>query len=258
VVELAAVAGLSALALTDHDNLDGIAEASSAADRHGIRLIPGTELSVEWPQGAMHMLVYFLDPGPGPLQDRLAELQASRHERNLEMVAALRELGIDITWDEVDEESGGTGTGRPHLAAVLVRKGVVADIPEAFDTLLAKGRPAYRNRIRLDYAEAAGLARASGAVPVVAHPHTIGVSAASYEDAFREVAAAGVLGIEAYYAEYTPEVRTHLAALAGRFGMVPTGGSDYHGSYKVDVEIGVGRGDLVVPDRVVDELLAAR
>lgn len=246
------------MALTDHDNLDGIAAAREAAGKDGIDLVAGTELSVEWPSGAMHMLVYFLEPGAGPLQDRLAQLQASRHHRNVEMVETLRSLGIDITWDEVMEESGGIGIGRPHLAAVLVRKGVVPDIPSAFDRYLADGRPAYRGRLRLDYAEAATLARASGAVPVVAHPHTIGVSASDYEDAFRTVAGAGVMGIEAHYAEYPPEVRARLAEMAEDLGMVATGGSDYHGTYKQDVALRVGRGDLDVPDAVLDRLRAVR
>ncbi len=258
LVARAAAAGLSAVALTDHDNLDGIAEARAAAESLAIELVPGTELSVEWPSGGMHMLVYFLEPGPGPLQDRLARLQESRHERNVEMVEALRGLGIDITWEEVLEESGGVGIGRPHLAAVLVRKGVVPDIPAAFDGLLAQGRPAYRGRLRLDYAEAATLARASGAVPVVAHPHTIGVAATDYEQAFRAVADAGVQGIEAHYAEYRPEVRRHLAAIATALGLVATGGSDYHGRYKPDVRLGVGRGDLVVGGEVLEALRSVR
>ena len=257
IVALAAAAGLSAVALTDHDNLDGIVAAQAAAGRHGIELIPGTELSVAWPHGAMHMLVYFLEPGSGPLQDRLAELQDSRHGRNLLIVEALRGLGIDITWEDVERESGGTGVGRPHIAAVLVRKGVVPDIPAAFHELLGEGGAAYRHRKRLDYRETAELARASGAVAVVAHPHTIGVSSDDYRESFAHLAAAGVGGIEAYYAEYQPAVRSALADLANASGLVATGGSDYHGTYKTGLAIGTGRGDLHVPDSVVDELRAA-
>lgn len=254
VVESAAAAGLSAMALTDHDNLDGIAEAVIAADRVGIELIPGTELSVEWATGAMHLLVYFLEPGPGPLQDRLSELQRSRANRNQEMVRALNALGIDITYEEILAEAGGTGVGRPHFAGVLIKKGVVPDVESAFDRYLAAGRPAYRGRKRLDAAEAVGLARQSGAATSIAHPHTIGAGAPDYEKAFEELGAVGLTGIECWYPEYEPELREHLAGIASSHGLVATGGSDYHGSYKPSIQVGVGKGDLVVPDSALSEL----
>jgi predicted metal-dependent phosphoesterase TrpH len=259
VVAHAAAAGLSAVALTDHDTLDGIAAARAAAAEHGIELVPGTELSVDWPGGAMHMLVYFLEPGPGPLQERLAELQDGRHHRNLGMVADLQGMGIDVEYAEVEAMAAQDGVvGRPHLAAVLVRKGAADSITDAFDRYLARGRPAYRERPRLGFAEAARLARESGAVPVVAHPHTIGVSSQEYEHAFRTVAGAGIQGIEAHYGEYTPEVRVAIADLAGSLGLVATGGSDYHGTFKEGVMVGTAHGDLEVPERALAELKAVR
>lgn len=258
VIKAAASAGLRTIALTDHDNLDGIAEARLAATEHGIDLIAGSELSVEWPRGSMHMLVYFLEPGPGPLQDRLAELQAGRHLRNVEMVGVLSGLGLDITYEEILAEAGGRGVGRPHVAAVMVAKGHVTSIQEAFDLYLAKGRPGYVERLRLDYVEAIELARASGAVPVVAHPHTIGVAADDYGVAFRQLADAGLMGVEAHYPEYQPETRLHLASVAEELGMVATGGSDYHGRFKPEVSIATGRGDLSVPDSAADNLRHAQ
>jgi predicted metal-dependent phosphoesterase TrpH len=258
LVRAAAAAGLTAVALTDHDNLAGIAEASWAATDAGIELVPGTELSVDWPDGTMHMLVYFLEPGTGPLQDRLKTLQDGREDRNRRVVIALNDLGIEITYEEVATEAGGKGIGRPHVAAVLVRKGVVPDIQAAFDEYLSAGRPAYQERLRLDHAEAARLAVESGAVPVVAHPHTIGVSADDYEQAFGRLAEAGVLGVECYYPEYEPDLRDHLASLTRSVGLVPTGGSDYHGAYKPDIDIGSGRGDLEVADEVLEEVRGLR
>ncbi|NNF62945.1 MAG: PHP domain-containing protein [Acidimicrobiia bacterium] len=254
VVELAAAAGLSAIALTDHDNLDGIAEARIAANRVGVDLISGAELSVGWTTGAMHLLVYFLEPGPGPLQDRLVELQQSRANRNQEMVGALNELGIDITYDEILAEAGGTGVGRPHFAGVLIKKGVVPDVETAFDRYLAAGRPAYRGRKRLDAAEAIELARESGAATSIAHPHTIGAGAPDYEAAFAELAAVGLTGVECWYPEYEPTLRNHLAEIAESHGLVATGGSDFHGSYKPSIQVGVGKGDLVVPESTLSEL----
>lgn len=258
VVHAAVAAGLSTIALTDHDNLDGIDEARAAAEGTGLGFISGTELSVDWEGGAMHMLVYFLEPGSGPLQDRLIAIRRGRSERNHEIVAALQGLGIDITHDEIAAEAGGSGIGRPHIAAVLVAKGIVADIPEAFDRLLATGRPAYRPRLRLGVDEAISLARASGGVPVIAHPHTLGIPADGYAEAFRGLVAAGLGGIEAYYGEYTPQLRRHLAGLCEDLGIVATGGSDYHGAYKPDLAVGTGRGDLHVPDHVVASLVAQR
>lgn len=254
----AVAAGLTALALTDHDNLNGISEAASAARDAGITFVPGVELSVNWPDGAMHMLVYFLEPGPGTLQDALGALQDGRQERNHGMVERLATLGYPLSYDEVAEEAGGTGIGRPHFAAVLVRKGYATSVQDAFDRFLAAGRPGYVPRRRLDAAEAVRLARASGAVPVIAHPHTVGVSSDDYGSAFRGLVAEGLGGIEAYYSEYSPELREHLAALSRGLNVVPTGGSDYHGSYKPDLSIGSGRGDLVVPDETVSLLEAER
>jgi hypothetical protein len=258
VVRLAAEAGLTTLALTDHDTLDGIPEAAAAAAGAGVRLISGTELSVQWETGAMHLLAYFLDPGAGPLQDAMAGIREGRSDRNRRLAAALGRLGMDVDYDEVAAEAGGTGVGRPHFAAVMVRKGYAVDIPDAFDRYLAKGRPAYQERDRLEAAAAIDLARASGAVPVVAHPHTIGVGADDYATAFRALARVGLGGIEAHYAEYPPELRLHLAGVAADLGMVATGGSDFHGTYKPAIRIGRGRGDLVVPDECVERLEEAR
>ncbi len=259
VVAKAAGVGLAAIALTDHDTLEGILAARAAAGRHGLELVAGTELSVEWPAGTMHMLCYFLDPDrPGPLQERLAEVREARDGRNRRMVAKLRDLGCDITWEEVAAESQGGVVGRPHLAAVLVAKGYAESVPDAFERFLASGRPGYVDRYRLAWREAARLAAEEGAVPVVAHPHTLGVGATDYAAAFTELAAGGVRGIEAHYGEYDPELRAHLAGIAARLGVVATGGSDYHGTYKPQVALGSGRGDLVVPDAALDALRAAR
>lgn len=258
VIEAAASAGLSAVALTDHDTLDGVAEAEAAADRLGLGFVPGTELSVEWPTGAMHMLVYFLWEPTGPLQDALGAIRRGRDERNQHIANRLGELGLEMTYDEVVTEAGGGVVGRPHFAAVMIAKGYVADMASAFDRYLGVGRPAYEPRLRLEAHEAIRLARASGAVSVIAHPHTIGVSADDYAAAFADLAAAGLGGIEAYYSEYSVEMRLHLARIADRLGLVATGGSDYHGSYKPDLNVGTGLGDLEVPDSALQNLEAAR
>ena len=252
-----AAAGLSTVALTDHDNLDGIAEAQETARTLGITFIAGTELSVEWSTGPMHLLVYFLEPGSGPLQDAMVDIRRGRTNRNVRLAERLRGLGLDVTYEEVVEEAGGSGVGRPHFAAVMVSKGLVPDIPTAFDRYLAAGRPGYEPRLRLAADEAIRLARESEAVPVIAHPHTIGVGAADYNTAFQSLARIGLGGIECYYSEYAPALREHLAAVAADLGIVATGGSDYHGAYKKGLDIGIGRGDLIVPDAAAEALFAA-
>jgi predicted metal-dependent phosphoesterase TrpH len=257
IVRLAAEAGLTALALTDHDTLDGVPEARRAADALGIDLISGTELSVNWPTGTMHLLVYHLEPGPGPLQDELAALREARTTRNEQIVARLNELGIEMSVEDVLVESGGGVVGRPHIAAVLVARGHADSIPDAFDRYLASGRPGYVDRRRLDAIETIDLATQTGAVAVLAHPHTLGIAAADFETAFAQLAAAGLGGIESYYAQYEPELRAHLAAICGRLGVIPTGGSDYHGRYKPGLAVGRGQGDLSVPDDIVDRIAAA-
>ncbi len=258
IVDMAARVGLTGIALTDHDNLDGVPEAAAAAAAAGIAFVPGTEISVNWASGPMHLLVYFLEPGEGPLQDRLEEIRAGRANRNTQIVDRLRSLGIEIDFDEVLAEAGGTGVGRPHFAAVLVRMGCVADVRDAFDRYLAKGRPGFVDQKHLDAEEAIALARASGAVPVIAHPHTLGLVAADYAAAFEYLAAVGLGGIEAYYAAYPLEMRRHLAGLCENLALVATGGSDFHGSYKPGLAVGRGYGDLVVPDMALEELRSAR
>ncbi len=259
VVDAAARSGLTAVALTDHDTLAGIPEAKTAAEHSGVELVPGVEISCEWKPGTMHMVVLFLEPVPGPLQDQLASLQRGRQARNLAIVERLRGLGIDITYEEVAAEAGRGVMGRPHFAAVLVRKGIVVDSNAAFHELLANGRPAYVPRTRLSPEQAIALAHASGAVPILAHAHTLGHNAADeFAATFRWLRSVGLVGLEAYYAEYPPDERLELASVARSHGLIPSGGSDYHGSYRPGVEVGTGHGDLRVPSILLEELRAAR
>lgn len=258
VVELAAAAGCSAVALTDHDRQDGTGEARRRAAELGVEVVPGCEISCEFGPGTMHVLVYFLEPGDGPLQDELVRLQRARDERNARMAERLASLGLPVTLEEIEAEAGGVGVGRPHAAAVLVRKGVVGSVQEAFDRFLAKGRPGYVEKERLSPAHALRLARASGAVAVLAHPLSLGLAPGELEAAVRELAELGLEGVEAIYGRYTPDERASLAALAAGLGLAVTGGSDYHGAYKPDLSVGVGLGDLEVPDHLIEELRARR
>ena len=258
LVEKARGLGLTALALTDHDTLEGVEEAQKAAVGADLELIPGTELSLDH-QGAMHLVVLWLQPGSGPLQDRLGSIQRGRHARNAAIVELLGDLGMPVSIEEVVEESGSGSVGRPHIAAVMMRKGYVQSVAEAFDLWLGAGRPAYAGRPRLSPEEAIDLAIASGGVPVLAHPHTLGINRADeMADLLDRLRSAGLVGLEAACSGYRRHEREGYADLARRFGLVASGGSDYHGLYKPGLKLGIGYGDLVVPEVVVDRLRAHR
>lgn len=257
-VRKAAEGGLSAVALTDHDTLEGIDEALAAAADVGIRLVPGCELSCEVASGTMHLIVLFLEGHDGPLQSRLGELRAGRDDRNVRIVEALSGLGFDVSLGEVLAKAGEGSVGRPHVAAVMMDKGYVSSITEAFDLWLAKGRPGYVERARLDPAEAIDLSHRSGAVTVLAHPRSLDRRPHELDTFVGELAALGLDGIEVEYGRYLPDERRALRTLADKHGLAPSGGSDYHGTYKPDLALGVGLGDLHVPDEWLDELEARR
>jgi len=259
IPELAHGAGCTAVALTDHDRLDGLDAAEARARELGVGFVRGCEISCEVPKGTMHVLIYFVDGDGGPLGDELRRLQDARDDRNQRMLRRLSdELGLPVTLEEVEEEAKGSGIGRPHVAAVLVRKGVVGTIQEAFDRYLAKGQPGYVEKVRLYPAGAIRIARQSGAVPVLAHPLSLGLEPAPLEALVDELAGEGLAGIEAIYGRYTPEERAGLVDLAKRHDLVATGGSDHHGTYKPDLQVGTGRGDLDVPDEALEQLAARR
>lgn len=256
IPELAAQAGLSAVALTDHDRLDGLEEAEASARRVGVRLVPGCEVSCAWQGGSCHVLVYFVGPGEGPLQDELVRLLEDRRRRNQEMLAKLATAGITITEDELVAEAGGdgSGAGRPHVASILRARGIVDSTQEAFDRWLTPGCPGYVPKARVAPEHVSSLARASGGLAVLAHPLTLGLEPPALEGAMAELGEAGFAGMEAYYGRYSPQQRSDLVSMANRLGLVPTGGSDHHGEYKPDLSVGVGQGDLEVPDAALEAL----
>lgn len=253
VAELAAAAGCSAVALTDHDRLDGLAAAGARAAELGVELVGGCELSCAVERGTMHLLVYFVAADDGPLARALVRLQEEREERNRRMCERL-----ELDYGEMLAEAGGSGAGRPHAAALLVRAGRATSVKDAFERWLVKGRPGYVSRSLLQPGDAIAVARSSGGVTALAHPLSLGLDPPELESALVELAELGLGGVEAYYGRYQPDERASLAATARRVGLVATGGSDHHGTYKPDLSVGVGRGDLDVADEVLDELRSRR
>lgn len=253
VVELAAAAGCTTIALTDHDRLDGLTAAAARAAELGLGFVPGCELSCETVEGTMHVLVYFVEAGDGPLQHKLVELQAERERRNAVMCDRL-----GLSFADLQAEAGGIGAGRPHAAALLVREGRATSIQDAFDRWLGKGKPGYVEKQRLAPAEALGLAQASGGVAVLAHPFTLVDSIPAADRMVGELASLGLGGVECLYGRYSPEQREALAGVARSHGLAVTGGSDYHGTYKPDLSVGTGTGDLAVPADLLADLEARR
>lgn len=247
LVRLACTSGLAGVAVTDHDTMDGVQEALVEGTACGVEVVPGVEISLEYKgpmvgkRGAwMHLLVYHLSPD-GPLGTELADMQRWRAERNVRMIRKLAELGLPMTLDEVAAVSGGGQLGRPHFAQVMLDKGYVATRQEAFDRFLAKGGPAYEEKQRLEPDDAIARARAEGAVPVLAHPYSLGLEGDALRERLARWTDLGLCGLEVEYTEHTPAFRASLAGLAGELGLLATGGSDFHGANKTDILLGSGR-----------------
>lgn len=254
VMQLAAEANLSHVALTDHDTLDGLERARTAAEALGVGFIPGVELSVDHGRTKIHLLVYFLEPCAGPLQSRLGELRAGRDLRNAQIIEKLNRLGYKITLDDVHRHVKGPSAGRPHIADALIEKGYIASRDEAFADLLRDGGAVHVERFRLTASIAIRLARESNAVPVVAHPVTMGLGRDDYAETFKQLTDLGLGGIEAHHPMHDPALREHLTVLTSGLGIAATGGSDYHGDTKRPYRVGTGRGDLRVPESAVEQL----
>lgn len=229
-VKMAREAGLRGLAITDHDTVAGVAEAVEEGRRLGVDVVPGVEISTVSGGQDIHVLGYYIDTEQPLFRERLAELRRTRERRNEMILAKLGELGLPVTIDEVLEQSrkkpGKDETvGRPHIAAVLVAKGYVADIGEAFDRFLGKDAAAYVNPPRIRPEDAIDWIREAGGVPVIAHPGLYG------DDALvQRLIEYGIAGIEAYHSDHSPDTEAHYAALAERHGLIATAGSDFHGS----------------------------
>jgi predicted metal-dependent phosphoesterase TrpH len=258
IIKAAEKVPLRAMAITDHDTVEGSAEALQHSRSTEVEVLSGVEISAEFEHGAMHLLGYLFRLDDVRLRQTLEVVQESRAERNLQIVQRLQGLGIDIDYDEVSEASGGGQVGRPHFAEVLVQKGVVQSMDEAFITLLRKGGPAYVERYRLPPDEAIKAIREAGGVPVLGHPSTLNAKTeAELGKIIAGLKEVGLQGVEAYYPSHGP-VRTALyERLARHHGLLVTGGSDFHGAAKPEVHIGFGRGDLRIPYQLVEDLKQA-
>jgi len=225
LVRLAADRGVETLALSDHDTLAGVVEATAEGGRSGVRVIASVELNTESRWGDAHVLGYFLDPADAALEDRLRWLRENRGRRIELMVENLNHLGYPVSLERVIAIAKGGALGRPHLAQALAEAGHVRSYDEAFDTLISKDAPAYVERVGLTPSEAVRLVVAHGGAASLAHPGTV----KGVRGLLPELVSDGLAGIEVYYPEHTAAWTAELRELAEAFGLIPTGGSDFHG-----------------------------
>ena len=234
--------GLTALAVTDHDTLAGLAEARAAARGIGLDLVPGVELSVEDDAGRFHLLGYGFDPGNDALAQTLITLRRSRAARNEQMAQKMAALGLPVTMDDVRAEAGEDAQviARPHFARALIKKGVVTSVAEAFDKYLSTGKPLYLPKEVLTPHDAIALIHGAGGVAVMAHPGLVPLDEAALADRLESLAREdGLDGLEAYYSQHSPADTDRFLALAAHLGLLVTGGSDFHGIAKPHVPLGV-------------------
>jgi predicted metal-dependent phosphoesterase TrpH len=229
LVDLAYRNGVRIMSLTDHDIVDGLPEAFRAAARFAdFTLVPGIEMSTDVEGGEVHILGHFIDWQDAAFRERLTALQESRLGRARKMVDRLRDLGKPVEWERVESFAGEGAVGRPHIALALVEAGHVANVNEAFDLYLSRTGPAYVERDKLVPQEVIRMISGVGGFATLAHPQEFGAPGA-FEPLLEELAQDGLTGMEVYYQDYAPEDIESLRHLADRLGLIPLGGSDYHG-----------------------------
>jgi predicted metal-dependent phosphoesterase TrpH len=256
LVVAAAAQGLSAIALTDHDTINGLKDAKEMAGKYSIRFISGIEMEIAWPafQGEFHLLGLGLNyPSPAFLAtvDFLAQ---AREARNYEILERLRKLGINTGYDEVRSFSGGGSVGRPHFASLLVSRGIVKNHEQAFARYLGRGKPLFVPKSALEFSRAAALIKESGGIAVLAHPMSLYIAWGRLPDFIRNLKDMGLDGLEAWHP--TAKVRSckRLEALGKSLGLYVTEGSDFHGKIRQDRKLGYSSGDRKIPDSVLEAI----
>ena len=254
VVRTASQAGLSAIALSDHDCIAGVQEAIDTGNSLGIEVIPAVELSAQ-SDTELHILGYFVDIHNKKLQDTMAYALQVRDERQEETCRKLNEQGFAITMEEAREEAHGNPVlCRAHFAQIMVRKGYAESVKDAFNRFLSVGCYAYSNRQALTAQEAVSLIRQAGGIAVAAHLHLIKKPDDELRQYLKELIPYGLSGVEGYYTDYTPDMEQRYRAMAKELGLVISGGTDYHGANKPHISIGKGKGNLEIPYSVLEGL----
>lgn len=240
-------AGLSAMALTDHDTMDGISEAADAARKLDIELVAGVELSTEYQSCEVHVLGYYVSPDYPQLKAMLEEFREFRATRNVRMVERLQEEGFSITMEQLTGKFPDSVLTRAHMARFLCETGQIADTRTAFAQYLGENCCCYIDRPKISPVEAVTLIRNAGGLAVLAHPVLYQLSEESLRQMIAEMKDAGMCGLEAVYSENTADDEIRMRRLAEEYGLLITGGSDFHGKNKPDIRLGTGKGNLQIP-----------
>ena len=249
VIEEAVRVGLSAVAIADHDTVDGIEEAMAVAERLGIEVVPAIELNTDYGPIEVHILGYLIDWRSAKLREQLERLRKARLDRGRRIVEKLRSLGIPVRFDRVLEIAGPGSVGRPHVAQAIVEVGAAESISAAFSRYLVRGAPAFVERMRMTPHDAVSIVVDSGGVAALAHP-----GQANCDSLIPGLVKAGMRAIEVYYSGQTPDAVRHYQAIARRFGLTATGGSDAHGFSQ---ECGSPIGGVTVDASVIQDLSSA-
>lgn len=258
VVTLAKETGLAAIAVTDHDSVSGVSEAQKTGAALGVEVIPGIEISTDYRGDEIHVVGLFIDPASTALRPVLDWAVNERAARNEKMVAALAADGFQISMEALRAANPGSVLGRPHMAEMLMKKGYVSSVREAFEKYLGEGRPYYRSRELMAMERAISIVLAAGGVPVLAHPLQYGYDEAEREALISAAREAGCRALEAYYSEHSPAQQALMLETAARHGLAVSGGSDYHGARKPHIRLGSGiENCLRVPYDLLENLRQA-
>lgn len=257
VVDTAKAAGLAAISLTDHDVIDGVKEAMARGAEVGVEVVPGIELSAKF-KTETHILGYFVDLENPHFLEKLEEIRRVRMQRNYDTAENLQKIGFPITVEDALELAPNGLVGRAHFARVMVNRGYVGSVKEAFDEYLANGKPGYSTLQLLTPRDAVELIKAAGGLAFLAHLHLTRLSGSELYDFVSELKEAGMDGIEGYYTEYTPEMQSEYQALAKKLDLAISGGTDFHGAMKPHISIGKGLGNLSIPYSVLENMKALR
>ncbi len=250
LVEYAHRKGLSAIAITDHDTIDGIDEAIAAGINLGIEVVPGIELSVKYSNHNIHLLGYLFDYQQQDLHVALTRLQAGRLERNIKIIDNLKKLGLAIEFSELKKSAGSGQNGRPHIARLMIEKNFVQSMDEAFEKYLGEGGLAYESRFIYGIQEAISLIKNAGGIAVLAHPLQLDRSVDDFSHALQQLRDMGLDGIEVYYPNHSRQFRKRLISLAEKDCLLMTGGSDYHGSIRPGTYLAGGK-NVSVSDQLL-------
>ena len=251
-VRLAKEAGLSAIAITDHDTVSGYAEAAEAGKKYGVEVVPGIEISTKYGR-AVHILGYYIDPDSDKLAPVLEWVVHDRDERNRKMAELMAADGLPVSYEEMHRRFGAV-IGRPHFAEVLVELGLAKDVRDAFDRYVEKGQKYYLPRNFLSIERSIEIIREAGGVPVLAHPFQYKLDDAGLRELIEHCMESGLQGMECRYSGYSVEQSKYLGCLAEKYGLIKTGGSDFHGDNKRHISIGTGTGHLEVPYKYLEKL----